>query len=285
VVEAQQNMRAVAWLMEHDLRMTGFMVPEGAAVCAIDRTNAADTLWVTDSEAIDPTNQVRAVLGAAVSNYATGTGPQGLTVDKVVIDNTAFYDTDGDGVADADFQVNGGVILIDQDDPTLGVACGTVTAVAAGSLSVDFATSIPTPPVTDRVLAIPAHVYAITVDASGTPNLTRDGNFLAADVEDLQVAFFFDLDRDGVVDLAPVNENPGSAAGAVYAANAWDNRDLREVQLSLVVRTRDADRENNEGLFQTTGNRVALAANDGFRRRVHISTVRLRNVGFRGVAL
>ncbi len=37
VTEAQQSTRAVAHLLEHDLRMAGFMVPERAAVCGWDR--------------------------------------------------------------------------------------------------------------------------------------------------------------------------------------------------------------------------------------------------------
>ena len=52
--------------MERDLRMTGFMVPEGGAVCAIDSTNGSDVLYVTDSDAIDPTGQGNANLGAQI---------------------------------------------------------------------------------------------------------------------------------------------------------------------------------------------------------------------------
>jgi len=287
VVEAQQNMRAVAWLIERDLRMSGFMVPEGAAVCAIDRTGGPDTLWVTDSDAIDPTNQTRPALGATVQNYLSATGVQSITVDSTVLDGSPYYDSNGDGIADTDFQRNGGVILVNVDEPGQGVACGTVVAdPTPTTLRVDFATAIPPAPPTDRVVAVPAHIYAIEPDpATGAPRLTRNGMFLASDVEDLQVAFFFDLDRDGVVDAAPVHENPGAAGAAPYDAGAWDNRDLREVRLNLVVRTRDADREIATGREQATENRVATVASDGFRRRVHTSTVRLRNVGFRGVVL
>jgi hypothetical protein len=103
------------------------------------------------------------------------------------------------------------------------------------------------------------------------------------------VAFFFDDDQDGSLD-APEDENPGSVearqAGVLYETDGdFDNRDLREVRLNLVVRTRDAERGYDAGMFQATENRAAAAATDGFRRRVHTSTVRLRNVGYRGVAL
>src|SRR5690606_5969452 len=51
VVEAQQSLRAIAWLLERGARMTGFLVPEGAALCAIDETDAPDVVWFTDADA------------------------------------------------------------------------------------------------------------------------------------------------------------------------------------------------------------------------------------------
>jgi hypothetical protein len=84
---------------------------------------------------------------------------------------------------------------------------------------------------------------------------------------------------------APAAENPGSQAGNPYVSSAWDHRQLREIRLNVVVRSREADLSNRfDGLAQATENRQAVVATDGFRRRVHTATVRLRNVGFRGVA-
>jgi prepilin-type N-terminal cleavage/methylation domain-containing protein len=286
VVQAQQNLRAVSWLIERDIRMSGFMVPEAASLCALDQTNAPDTLWLTDSEAIDPSDQVRASLGAAVSNYALGTGAQALIVDNVVVDGKPYYDTDGDGNPDADFDKNHGVILADADDPARGTACGVVTAVKVGEVDVDFKTSLANlPPFGDRVILVPAHVYAIAQAANQPPKLTRDGMPLATDVEDLQVSFFYDVNHDGKIDADPTKESPGAAGGNLYASSAWDNRDLREVRLNLVTRTRDSDRDNTQGMFQATENRVPIVVTDGYRRRVRTTTVRLRNVGFRGTAL
>ena len=60
VSEAQQNLRAVTGLIERELRSTGFMVPEAAAVCGWDMPAAAgsdttpDVLYVSDADAIDP---------------------------------------------------------------------------------------------------------------------------------------------------------------------------------------------------------------------------------------
>ena len=54
VAETQQSMRAVADLMERDIRHAGMMVPQGAAVCGVDNTTDPDVLYVSDAEAIDP---------------------------------------------------------------------------------------------------------------------------------------------------------------------------------------------------------------------------------------
>jgi prepilin-type N-terminal cleavage/methylation domain-containing protein len=285
--EAQQNMRAVASLLEHDVRATGFLVPEGAAACATDQNNGPDTLWVTDADSINPASQTRAQLGATVQGgfTAANTGLQTLTVDNVILDGTAYYDTNGDGVPDADFRVNGGVIVVDADNPQKGTACGIVQTVSPGAnqIRVDFKNKMAAPGATDRIVVVPAHVYAIDVVTNpATPSLTRDGVLLANDVEDLQVAFFYDVDGNGQIGAAAA-ENPGSA-GTQYLSSAWDNRTLREIRINVVTRTSQTDPTNGEGLFQATENRAVAAANDSYRRRVHTTVVRLRNVGFRGMA-
>ena len=281
VTETQQNMRAIAHLLERDARVTGFMVPESAALCGVDQTGAPDTLFLSDADALDPTNQVQAALGAEiVAGYNGATGSRTMSVDDVVLDGMPFYDTDGNAAADADFQLNAGAILVDADNPLLGTACGIVTAVnpAAPSITVDFVTTIGVPPPGDRLVLVPAHVYQI-----GAGNqLTRDGLPLANDVEDLQAAFFLDVDGDGQM-TNPVNELPGSTGVPTYQSAGTDHRVLREIRVNLVVRTRNQD-DQGRGLFQATENRLPIAVDDGFRRRVHTTTIRLRNVGFRGLA-
>jgi len=293
VVEAQQSLRAIAWLLERDARMTGFLVPEAAAVCAIDASNQPDTVWFTDADALDPNGQSRPALGAEVTNqYVGNTTLQTLAVDDVVLDRTGagaggFYDTDGDNIGDADFIEDGGAILVDLDDPARGVACGVVVAVTANTVRVDFRTAIATPPDGDRVILVPAHVYEVALNAGvGEPQLLRNGRAIASGVEDLQVALFFDRDRDGQVDDEglPNSERPGEDGADLYESDENDNRDLREIRINLVTRTRQEDVETDEGQFQTQENRVAPAGNDGYRRRVHTSTVKLRNVGYRGTA-
>jgi hypothetical protein len=118
----------------------------------------------------------------------------------------------------------------------------------------------------------------LSVDNSS--NLLRNGVTLAADLEDLQFSYFVDADADGMVD---VNEYRGDGASPDYLSRGTDHSKLREIRFNIVVRSRNADPTYSEGFVQATENRGAVGANDGFRRRVFTSTVRQRNVGFRGV--
>jgi prepilin-type N-terminal cleavage/methylation domain-containing protein len=298
VTEAQQNLRAIADLLERELRVTGFLVPEGAAVCGVDQTNGPDVLYLSDANALNPTNQNQLGLGASILGGFSGTGgAEILSLDDEVIDGLPFYDTDGDGNADSDFLEsvnpfrNGGVIVADRENPGRGSACGIVTSVNTGanSIRVDFTSNGMAPGGTPlgaggsgNLVAVPAHVYMVVNN-----QLLRDGMVLADDVEDLQFAFFYDLDDDGTVDNAP-HEYPGAGDAPVpYQSNAWDNSELKEIRVNIVVRTRTEDAAvlQNPGMaqgqWQVTENRVDPGGFDGFRRRVHTSIVRPRNIGLR----
>ncbi|HVP30497.1 MAG TPA: PilW family protein [Myxococcota bacterium] len=288
VSEAQQNLRAINDLIESEIRTSGFMVPEQAAVCGKDNANAPDVLLVSDAGAIDPTGQKKANLGADVVNGTPGTGSgTAIVVSNLVLDGAPAYDTDGNGVADSDFQcvtgsctaagrLAGGVIVVDAANAPRGAACGIIqriqgTTIVANMLNTLGGAITNTP----QLKAIPAHVYQI--DAQN--RLLRDNLVLANDVEDLQVAWFFDLDQDGQVDPG---EYRGIGGGTAYNPAAVDGTFLREVRANVVIRTRTQDDRLSGGKFQATENRGAVAAQDGFRRRVLTTTVRLRNVGTRG---
>jgi prepilin-type N-terminal cleavage/methylation domain-containing protein len=298
VTEAQQNLRAIADLLEREMRVSGFLVPEGAAVCGVDQTNGSDVLFVSDADALNPGNENQLGIGAVILGGFNGTGGnEALALDDVVIDGLAFYDTDGDGNADSDFleSVNpfrtGGVIVTDRSDPTRGVACGILTNVNTGadSIRVDFTSNGAAPAGTPLLggggggdlVAVPAHVYTVV-----NTQLLRDGMVLADDVEDLQFAFFYDVDEDGEVD-SDVAEYPGSENGNIYQSNSWDNSFLTEIRVNVVIRTRtqDADVVQNPGMaqgqWQVTENRIDPGGIDGFRRRVHTAIIRPRNVGLR----
>ncbi len=145
------------------------------------------------------------------------------------------------------------------------------------------------------LVAVPAHVYWINpVGPNGAPQLIRDGMVLANDVEDLQLAMFYDTDDDGIVDPLAANdpppyhsalEYPGSAAAnAEYEPGLWDNSELREIRVTVVARTRSQDPDvlANPNLAnnvpQGFENRPPGVVPDGFRRRSITLTVQPRNV-------
>jgi prepilin-type N-terminal cleavage/methylation domain-containing protein len=287
VSEAQQNTRAIAALLERDVRNAGYMVPPAGATCGIDNDDSPDIFFVSDADAIRPIDELGAVLAGqklGTSQFSrTGTGSVVFTVNDVVIDGEATYDTDGNGSSDSDFQINGGAILVDTANLDRGVLCGTVTGISATlpqQLTVNFSPGAETlaglASNAEQIVLIPAHVYSVTSD--NPPELHRNGQLLAKDVEDLQMAWFFDTDLDGQTDAA---EYRGESASNSYDSEAQNGNELREVRVNLVLRTRDDDPRNPNatGTGQGTENRVtAIPGDDGRRRRIHTGTVRVRNV-------
>ena len=289
LTEAQQNLRAVSDLIDRDVRLAGYMVPMQAAVCGHDATTGPDRLYLSNADAIRSVfaleggnEDLAGDYGAPVSGVTSTWTRSGATASVVVTRN--WVDVSADG---SDFAVSAGVILVNRRDPTANVACGTITAIAGNTLTIDLgSTSIGPVGLNSDVVAVPAHVYSLTPAGVGTPaQLFRDGMLIASDVEDLQVTYFFDLDDDLELDAG---ESFGTSGGT---ARPWeltpantrpDPSSLREVQLNLVTVTRDDDpnRDWTLGVGQVTGNRTAgsLSTGDGKRRRVYTARVRPRNV-------
>ena len=280
--ESQQNLRAIGDLIERDVRHAGMMVPEGAAACGVDDDAGPDLLYVSDATALDPQDDVATYDGVTIS-VATqvAVGNQTFDVSSVVLEpapSRPAYDTTGDGTPDADFVVDGGVIVMDLLNPGRGTACGRVTSVdvAGTSLGVEIRSPVLAAAAgATQLVAVPAHEYRLVGD-----RLFRDGTLLAGGVEDLQVAWFLDADGDNRVDA---DELHGDGTSPDYVAAAQDAAQLRELRFNLVTRTRAEDREWSLGRPQATENRAAVVASDGFRRRVYTSTVMLRNVGSRTI--
>ncbi|MFP8881070.1 MAG: PilW family protein [Myxococcota bacterium] len=287
VSEAQQNSRAIVSLVERDLRNAGYMVSPEAAVCGVDNTGSADLLFVSDADAILPVDDLPSTmagtdLGSSVSSTVGSVNAANqitFTLDDVVIDDDASYDVDDNGSRDSDFQVGGGAILVDLANPGQGVACGIVDAVTpTTSVQVTFKSGLSnvSPNPSDFRL-IPAHFYQV-ITGVGVPNhLERDGEILAKDVEDFQLAWFYDDDGNG---QSGGNEVRG-VVGTAYDTTLVDGNDLREVRVNLVMSTRaDDPRSDVAGTGQILENRTQGSVNgdDGRRRRVSTSTVRIRNL-------
>lgn len=289
VSETQQNGRAIASLIERDVRQAGYMVPDAAAVCASDSTTGADLLVTSDAGAILPVDELPATLaardlGADVSTAIPSLNPGDaltLAVDSSTIDGTATYDNNGDGTTDSDFQIGGGAILVDINNPGQGVACGSVLGVTATAVRVSFVAGLSgTAPLPSEFRLVPAHIYQLVSPGGDAPSeLRRNGVMLAKDVEDLQLALFYDDDGDGQVD------DPGETrgvSGTNYDSTTIDGADLREVRMNVTVRTRGEDpRERgdfSQGQIRENRTSGSVAGADERRRRTHTATVRVRNL-------
>lgn len=288
VTEAQQNLRAVADLVERDLRRAGYMVPPHAAVCGWDGTTAPDVLFVSKADAIrtvydleDENEDLTPNKGAPISSFTSAFNASGssfgLTLARLWVD----HQPDGD-----DFAVGEGVIVVNRSREDQPVACGTIDAISGNTLTVDFgSTSTGAVGLNADVVAVPAHRYELVPGTGGAPNrFLRNGQLLASDVEDFQLSYFFDLDDDLVLDAGEGFAGAGETAQPWELTPATSRPDfslLREVRVNLVTATRDDDpnRYYQIGAGQVTGNRTAasLPSGDGKRRRVHSARVRLRN--------
>jgi prepilin-type N-terminal cleavage/methylation domain-containing protein len=294
IVEVQQNIRAIAHLLEREIRMAGFMVPNAAGICGVDRTTGPDEIFLSETEPIVPDDERAGDLGARVTTgWAVGNTPPwnvGFTLDPTTSDldddGSFFYDNDGNGTPEADFRVGGGFILADLANPVRGAVCGTVrtassTALTGTVVSGDldpFDAAVHAP---EEIVVVPAAYYRVD-PASLTGRLERNGDLLANGIDDLQLSYFFDVDDDGEIDSAAAEE-PGTAGGNAYDPASWNNETLREVRFSIVVRTRAADPAFDEGRFLSFENRTPPGGgNDGFRRRVIVGAVRPRNIGVAG---
>lgn len=294
VTEAQQSLRLVSDLMEREIRVAGYMVPPAGAACAADFTGAPDTLYVSAADKIRTVedlesadlNLVRGNLGAEVSAIAGFGTPRTETTPgapETIGLARSYVDVAADGV---DFADGEGVILVDLNNVTGPVACGRITSIASGcttatstcSLAIQFEATNMTLTGAD-IVAIPAHVYRILPATATKPaQLFRDGDLMAGDVEDLQVVFYYDDNGDRIVDAGEVF---GEGATRLPATAATDHSELIEIRLNVTTATRVEDPNDDFAgtRLQSTGNRTAATTGDRKRRRVHQSTVRLRNLG------
>lgn len=284
-VDVQQSARQIADLMERDLRHTGMMVADAAAMCGIDNDNAPDRFYVTNWEVVVPGKDLRPILGATVVT-ATNLPPSGtpFTVDTLVLEEGSpdpAYDIDGDGTLDSDFATTGYIILADANNPSRGTACGAITDVILPNqleyaLDAGGLTAVPPGGKVPRIVAVPAIRYSL--DGSG--RLFRNAFQLASNVEDVQLAWFVDLNQNNTIDLG---EYRGDGVSANYNPLNVDASLLREIRLNVILRTPDPDPELTTGNPIATENRNVAPTNDGFRRRAYTSVVRLRNLGRRVV--
>jgi prepilin-type N-terminal cleavage/methylation domain-containing protein len=274
---SQQSLRVIADILDHDIRHAGLMVPGAASVCGVDEDDEPDTLYLSDSDAIDPGDDTAPYAGAViagVTNLSVGTAT--LALDSLMIESNGArlaYDTNGDGTNDSDFQPGAGVIIADTLDPGRGTACGRIRSVnlASDQITVVLVSALDNTGNAAQLVAVPAHEYRV----NGT-RLFWNGIGLSGGIEDLQVSYIFDLNGNDVVDPG---ETRGDGAGADYDSDDESADDLRELRVSVVARSRYEDPGFTTGRLQPVENRDPVSTADGFRRRVLTTQLRLRNVG------
>ncbi|MFK7897224.1 MAG: PilW family protein [Myxococcota bacterium] len=289
IVEVQNNTRAIASLIEREVRMAGFMVPNAAAVCGVDVTDGPDELYISETEPIVPDDSRAGDLGARITSGIVVTddnqGTTGLTINldpgttDLDDDGSYFYDNDNNGTPEVDFRDQGGFIIGDLANPQRGAICGwvessTVSDITVSILSTEMAARGSGDPPEELVI-VPAARYRV----NNNLQLLRNGDLLANSVEDFQIRYFFDGNNDGIEDAADV---AGTTAANTYVPGARDNSTLKEVHFSIVVRSRAGDPEFTQGAFINYENRAVVAGNDNFRRRAIVGRVRPRNIGMTG---
>jgi len=251
-VEIQQESRLINDVILSDLRIAGFMVPAFAAIGSIDGgANGSDILCVSDSTVIDP-----AVLTGANAKFAGArlTAPIVGTSSSATV-SAATMDIDSDG--NDDFTIGGGVLIGTGTE----AHCAVIQNIAGGVISFTPSTSGGFAAVTGDV-AVPALVYQV----NGT-TLTRNSTVLSSHVEDLQVQFGVDADRNGTVQGAefPIDDLTGQEFELI-----------ENVRISITARELRAE-PGFAGQFAAVGNRVAGAA-DNFKRRRSSGDTVIRNL-------
>ena len=110
VAETQQSMRAVADLLERDIRHAGMMVPQGAAVCGVDNTTDPDVFYVSDAEAIDPGGDIMPYEGAQITSAGATIAGSYAGGDVTIGVELKLGD---DTVAGCDFDFNYVIVSVD----------------------------------------------------------------------------------------------------------------------------------------------------------------------------
>jgi len=255
MLETQDDARLSADLVFTDVRMAGYMIPQAAAISAVDGGNAdSDILCVSDPSLMDET-QVDLATGRF--SAASVTAAVGAAADTVVL-GLPSMDIDGDG--DNDFAVDAGIILVDGTN----THCGRIETITLGS-TIEFEPDTPAGfALTTAGIAVPAVVY----ERNGN-GLVRNNRLVSRYVEDLQIEFGVDANNDGQI------------TGAEFPIHGLFGQDptlVRVVRLSVLARTATEDQQLTGNGRQAVANRAAAATADDFRRRVFTVSASPRNL-------
>ncbi len=255
VVGVQQDARAALTVMARDIRMAGMLT-------GVDEFSVNGA-----SEAITPTNsnsgpdQIRVVYAAeefVVSGNSVTVTNVDTTNRRVTLSASSgtFFDYDKKKYVAFEgenhvYQISGGV----------GTNILTLTESPPDYLG-NFSA---------RVFRVRAITYSVSSTAlqrnngEDTQNLAGAGS--QSQVEDLQIAYQVQGSSDWIFDENTSTWPAGSS-----------NTDIRVVRISLVVRTAVQDTQDQNYSRPALEDRPGSGAQDGFRRRVYTTVVKLRNL-------
>jgi type IV pilus assembly protein PilW len=287
VAGVQQDARVALDIMARDVRMAGCMIGSegfdvnGAQFAVTPNNNTTIPDSITIAGAADQFMSggnpvtVRSIDASTVTlgvyNSATATWSN-------VDDIDSFFDTDKERFVA--FESDSTYVLYQISNITGQVL--TLNSPPPANLATILGTDSTGTPVTvgARVFRVKAITYSVTA-LNGNPGvgvLRRNENTgngaqpLAGDgittfVEDLQVAYQVAGNNDWIFD-------EDTAAWPAGTTNA----DIRMVRISLVVRTAVPDSQDTSFSRPACEDHVASATNDGFRRRVYTTVVKVRNL-------
>jgi hypothetical protein len=230
------------------------MVPTLAAISSRDGlATGSDTLCTSDAATLDDTQVANANArfdGAPLTSDLNG------GVGSVAI---AAADMDIDGDTTNDFVPGSGIIISDGADNH----CARVLTVNATNITFTPQTPGGFVANTPGARALPAVIYEHTGS-----NLTRNNELISPQVEDFQVEFGVDTNGNGIIE-----------GGEFWAHGLTANTDrVREVRLSVLTRTAQADPLMNGNGRPGVANRNGAGAADQFRRRLATVRVAPRNM-------
>lgn len=250
VAEMQQNARMAMEIIARDVRMAGFeaegyTVPDSNALVAINRSTGPDGMIISGHDTV-ASQGLSTTLTADVD-----VGDGAITVTTV--------DPNGDG--SDDFTENAGVIISNGTNTEgfriISVAGTTLTFAGVNGSSDTLVNAY----LAANTFVAPAIIYDVN-----TNSLRRNGDALANNIEDLQLAYLF---SDGDVWNSP-DDTDGDDTN--------DRVDIRSVRINVLARPSRVDPDFN-GRRPAVEDRPEAGSTDHYRRRLLSAVVKVRNMG------
>jgi len=260
IVGAQQDGRTALTIMARDIRMAGMLTGMDGFSVYDGSTYATEAITPTNNNGGTGLDKVRVVYAA--EEFIAGVPPAPVYVtnvngsDVILSASISGFFNDGTGTTKRSYVAFEGY--------------NSVYQIASGGVSGSTLTSTAPPP--DSLASYSARVFrvrAITYSVVGTELRRNDGEgaqTLAgatnqSQVEDLQFAYQVSGDTSWY------NTTPAGKT----------NADIRAVKINLLMKTPIEDTKDQNYSRPALEDRAGSATQDGFRRRVYTTVVKLRN--------